>query len=393
MTNKTIAVYNPTSGLIERLKTGDTPVDGSGNPIGGGATAAGSIGEIQYKGISGNLAASTNLTYTETLSASTISLGATLQGSPLNISADTDLGGVYIEDVAGNGINISADAFTSSIGAYANQIALSVGSKSIVLDNGAVSFTMGSTSMVGYNDTKGLVFTSAGKLSFSAGGVTGDGITFTSSSGNGTNQPGGGITLNSGNSTGNKTSSIIFLAAMGGTSGSTTRTAVEVGRFLGSNFGINVATPLEALHVVGNEKLTGFVNQNDKSVTYSGSKTLTNDTATGLFEVAIPTNVTGIGGFCSYTVMVVNGTDVQMHSGFLNFVGARKANTVTSGIAESASEATVMTNGSLTENAWTITNGTGKITVNANFNSDVATPVLTINYILTIHGTNAVTLL
>jgi hypothetical protein len=64
--------------------------------------------------------------------------------------------------------------------------------------------------------------------------------------------------------------------------------------------------------------------------------------------------------------------------------------TVHSDIEKVGLEALTAPGGSLTS-AFTITDGAGKITINCNANSDMATPVITINYKLEMHTAGAIT--
>ena len=138
------------------------------------------------------------------------------------------------------------------------------------------------------------------------------------------------------------------------------------------------------------------INQSAKTVEYSGTKVLTDGVITNLFEIAIVGNSAGVGAFMSYSVLATNGTAVQMHSGFANIVGCSgSTGTITSAIAEAATEAECWTADTvkLTESGWAVTNGTGKITVTANFDSSLSAPTITMTYKLIVFGTNAVVLL
>lgn len=124
----------------------------------------------------------------------------------------------------------------------------------------------------------------------------------------------------------------------------------------------------------------------------AGSKALSDGSATGLFEVAIPSN-TSVGGTVSYSIKCFDGTDLQNHSGLISFAGVNKAGTVTSDIDEvylAASETAELTAGTLSD-SWTITDGAGKITINLNANTSLTPTSFVVDYVLTLNGNEVVT--
>ncbi len=134
--------------------------------------------------------------------------------------------------------------------------------------------------------------------------------------------------------------------------------------------------------------------QNSILQEYTGSKVLTNNSPTGILDIAIATGEF-LGGYIVYSIYVADGTDFQSHSGTVAFNAINKAATVTSDIEESyiaASESEVVSAGTLTD-AWTITDGSGKITINCNANSSLSPsanyPV--IKYTLFLHSINIIT--
>lgn len=158
--------------------------------------------------------------------------------------------------------------------------------------------------------------------------------------------------------------------------------------------GIDIATFIgtELLRVNGNEYLDGELQIASTGKVISGSKTLTDGSATGIFEVAIPSN-TSAGGTISYSIKCFDGTDLQNHSGLISFAGVNKGGTVTSDIDEvylAASETKVVTAGTLTD-AWTITDGAGKITINLNANTSLTPTSFVVFYTITLNGNEVVT--
>jgi len=160
------------------------------------------------------------------------------------------------------------------------------------------------------------------------------------------------------------------------------------------NVGIGISAPTEKLDVVGNVAMTGTIKQNSVTKTISGSKVLTDGSATGMFEVAVGTGEL-VGGDVSYTIYVVDGTDFQSHQGGFGFVAVNKAGTVTSDCKETYLPATaiyIATSGTLTD-AVTCTDGAGKVTLNMNANTSLAGATITIKYTVTLHSMNVITLL
>jgi hypothetical protein len=122
------------------------------------------------------------------------------------------------------------------------------------------------------------------------------------------------------------------------------------------------------------------------------TKTLTDASATGIFEVAIASGER-VGGVVEYSISVTDGTDHQIHTGILTFAAVNKAGTITTDIDEvylAASETKVTSSGTLTD-AWTITTGASKITINCNADSSLGSPTLTLYYTVRLNQTNAVT--
>lgn len=127
---------------------------------------------------------------------------------------------------------------------------------------------------------------------------------------------------------------------------------------------------------------------------YTGSKVLTDGSATGIVDIAVATGEF-LGGSIEYSIYVTDGTDYQAHSGSVFFNAVNKAGTVSSDIEETylaASESEVATAGTLTD-VWSVTNGTGKITINVNADTSLTPsanyPV--IKYTIKLHSQNSIT--
>ncbi|MBE3139518.1 MAG: hypothetical protein IMZ53_02940 [Thermoplasmata archaeon] len=142
----------------------------------------------------------------------------------------------------------------------------------------------------------------------------------------------------------------------------------------------------------GGIAVTGRILQQGQTQVYSATKTLTDGSATGFVEIALAAGDM-IGGTIEYTITATDGTELQSHSGSGAFVAVRKVDTVTSDFEESylpAAEAEVITSGTLTDD-FTITDGAGKITINCNANSSLATPTVVLKYTIKLQATNVIT--
>ncbi len=158
--------------------------------------------------------------------------------------------------------------------------------------------------------------------------------------------------------------------------------------------GIGTTNATEKLTVYGNVAMTGTIKQNSITKTISGSKVLTDGSATGMFEVAVGTGEL-IGGDVYYTIYVTDGTDFQAHNGSIGFVAVNKAGTVTSDCKETYSPSTeveIATSGTLTDEV-TCTDGAGKVTLNMNADTSLAGATITVKYTVILHSMNVITLL
>lgn len=126
----------------------------------------------------------------------------------------------------------------------------------------------------------------------------------------------------------------------------------------------------------------------------SGSKILTDGSAVGIFEVAIPSN-TSAGGTVSFSVKVFDGTDLQNETGFFSFNGVNKAGTVTSDINRIRSDLdgadTRIITGGMLNLTLSTTNGAGKITINLNANTSLTPTSFIVNYTIMLNGNEVVT--
>ena len=124
----------------------------------------------------------------------------------------------------------------------------------------------------------------------------------------------------------------------------------------------------------------------------SGSKTLTDNSATDIFTVAMDSN-SAIGGIVNYNVTATDGTDYQDHAGVVSFACVNKAGTVTKDIDEiylAASETEIVSAGSISDD-WAMKAG-DVCTVTLDVDSSLGTPTDILYYEIKIFGNNAVTL-
>jgi hypothetical protein len=246
MANKPVIVLNQSTGKLERLAVGDTATDVNGTAIGGGATAAGSTGEIQYKDAGGGLAASPYLSFEPI-----VGIFPQFSGGKLTLK------GV---DNAGTGF-ISTQFYQ-----YNGRLEMTTPGK-IVFTTGTgfqlFNNTGGALSNFSFDGVGGtiqctnriIIQTYAGALAlFGNGGVsisTGTTGVIDCYAVSGTNVAGIGYNFKAGNSTGNQGSHLgFYTAAYGGTSGSTVRAETENFSMHGQNFGVGVTAPVAAIHVI-----------------------------------------------------------------------------------------------------------------------------------------------
>jgi hypothetical protein len=141
--------------------------------------------------------------------------------------------------------------------------------------------------------------------------------------------------------------------------------------------GVNSAAASSANTTVG--AFTRTANQNALQYSADGStlntaldgiwttKTITDGSATSLFDYAVPAGgaaVTGSGGVCFYQVEATDGVDFQTMAGMITYSAVNKAGTVTASAIGYATgnDSKSVSSGTLTL-AWTNVTGTAKATV------------------------------
>jgi hypothetical protein len=123
----------------------------------------------------------------------------------------------------------------------------------------------------------------------------------------------------------------------------------------------------------------------DRQYVYSLAKALTDGSATGLFEVALPSG-SHVGLTIEATVAAENASNYQTRRVAVQLVAHNKGGTVTASTPTEYGASELLDSGALTT-TWTVTAGTGKITVNLNADSDLSTQTrLDVRYQLRIEG-------
>jgi hypothetical protein len=121
-------------------------------------------------------------------------------------------------------------------------------------------------------------------------------------------------------------------------------------------------------------------------------RALTNNVATKLFDIALADGG-HTGGSCTYTIKVTGSAGIQTHSGIIYWSANRTGSTYTTDIRETSvsGEAIALSAGTLAD-TWSMTSGSGIVTVLLNANSNLADITLeTCTYCLHRHCENAIT--
>lgn len=107
-------------------------------------------------------------------------------------------------------------------------------------------------------------------------------------------------------------------------------------------------------------------------------KTLTNNTATSLFEIALASN-SATGGTISATIIASDGTDFQQRVAVVTFGAINKGGTITTSNTVVDDTVNIVSAGTLSD-VWTISAGSSKITIQLNANSSLSTTSLYVIY-------------
>jgi hypothetical protein len=120
----------------------------------------------------------------------------------------------------------------------------------------------------------------------------------------------------------------------------------------------------------------------------SGSKILTDGSAVGIVDIEVATGEI-VGGQVIATIKCTDNTNYQAYCIFRLFTAINKAGTITSNSVDT-SGSTIRSSGTLYV-TQTITNGTGKITININANTDLTPTSLLVEYTVILNGNQVVT--
>jgi len=122
------------------------------------------------------------------------------------------------------------------------------------------------------------------------------------------------------------------------------------------------------------------------------AKTLSNNTTTSIFEVALPAG-TMTGGTFTVTIVATDGTDVQAHSDIVTYAAVNKAGVYTTDIqSDTANDSVALSSGTLAV-TWSITTGTDKVIIRVNANSSLTTTDMKVYFQLDNNDGHVVTLL
>jgi len=189
--------------------------------------------------------------------------------------------------------------------------------------------------------------------------------------------------------TGNTAGNNLTITSGGATSGATDKAAGD----LVLNPGISTGTGLGSVKIqrLDRAATTGTADnaQYDAAIA-APPKALTNNSAIGVFEVAL-TAGSSCGGSMAYNIECTNGTDYQVRSGVVVWAAVNKGGVYTSNIG-STGEQSALSTGTLA-NTWTIVTGTNKITITLNANSSLTPTVLKVWGFINNNSGRAITLL
>lgn len=135
----------------------------------------------------------------------------------------------------------------------------------------------------------------------------------------------------------------------------------------------------------GNSTHTEYDDTNQTAISYSGgvnknivaskTKSLPDNTATSVFEVALPAG--GMtGGFFTVTITATDGTDLQVHSDHVTYSAVNKGGSYTTAIQSSNGDDAVANSSGTLAVSWSITTGTNKIIIQVNANSSLTSPTI-----------------
>ena len=128
----------------------------------------------------------------------------------------------------------------------------------------------------------------------------------------------------------------------------------------------------------------------DRVIVNGAEKALTDATATGLFEVALPT-LTGAGGKLHVTIKARDGTDEQTLVATVRWLAVNKGGTKTTQITVE-SEGAVASVGTLTA-TWDILDGTDKVTIRVTADTSLTPTTFVATYVVENNSRQGITLL
>jgi len=191
------------------------------------------------------------------------------------------------------------------------------------------------------------------------------------------------------NTTSNTAGVSLTVKSGGATSGSTDKSGGTFSSAPGVSTGTGIA--YSTMKRYDRAATTGTAdNATYEGIMVCSPKHLTNNSAIGLFDIALPAG-SSCGGTMSYCVECTNGTDYQTRAGAIFWAATNKAGVYVSNVASSGEQVAVST-GTLV-NAWTVVTGTNKITITLNANSSLTPTVLKVWIKISNESSKAITLL
>jgi hypothetical protein len=335
-----------------------------------GASAAVSGGSANGRTLN-SVAIGTNVAYSAAYFSDSVLIGYYAGGN--NGAHDTT--GNNIIGYRG-GIGLSTGSYNSWLGSYGGEgfdtgsYNTGIGYQASYITGKGVSSALSSTICIGANTwptaSNQLVIGGANANGQINDAYIGSGVTFATpvnvainaSGGSGSNIAGASLTIAGGKHTGTPTSpttgSVILSTSIVGAAASTLNTLVQ-------RFVVNGAR-----------------------------KSLTDATDVSLFEVALPT-LKGCMGTVSFEIFAIDGTDVQVRRGQVQYSAVNKGGTYTSEIVV-VNEAASASTGTLTA-TWNILTGTNKITVRVNADSSLTPTTFYAIYTIENNSEQAITIL
>jgi hypothetical protein len=147
--------------------------------------------------------------------------------------------------------------------------------------------------------------------------------------------------------------------------------------------------PLENSDIALNGQGSAAGDMRFGSWTLSRSKVLAENTATNLFDVAVPSN-SGVMGKLKFGAYATDGTNYQVENGICGYSAVNKSGSITANTGSISDSSTATSTGSVTPSC-SITSGTNLVHVRLSVNSSLTTTSIVVYYALENDSQSAVT--